>query len=382
MTLTSILLSISAITVIILFYKPFIQVAFADSPSFALQELRDRPFDLINMSECPKQKNNCAEIPAGDRPFDIVAVTYFSNGKVLNATFWFTYYFNESSFRNTDVVTYGMYIDADSNQGTGLKGIDYEIEYRRENGLWNMTLYQYSSAGPKRVLPELPFNLNFEKDGNGKYIQLAGDLQLMGFPSKYRVMFYAQNGTNSNPPWNMDFSSWVNIPPPQLSLLTTPNTLVLRPEERKIIGGQLTSDIGPVPEVLNFIVNSNPTGIKVNVNPTVQQPTSLDRSKPASFEIIIPKNTTVGKYSIPVLANISKESNILSIPGYLNTGYGLEEVNLILTIIEPLTALDYVYNFWNTWNSLISFIVGLGIGQKIWPILSVKIKSKLKKVKK
>jgi hypothetical protein len=87
---------------------------------------------------------------------DILAVYYISNGKTLNATFWLTSGFDNSSasiynqpFRK---ITYGILINVDSNTRTGHNGADYDYYVESLAGKWSGYLYQLSSTGGYRLV--------------------------------------------------------------------------------------------------------------------------------------------------------------------------------------------------------------------------------------
>jgi hypothetical protein len=69
--------------------------------------------------------------------------------------------------------------------------MDYQVEISEPDGKWTRTFSEWSSAGSNRTLSE--------KDGvkdffakNGRYVLLSADLNAMGSPDKYRVVFYTE----------------------------------------------------------------------------------------------------------------------------------------------------------------------------------------------
>jgi hypothetical protein len=69
--------------------------------------------------------------------------------------------------------------------------MDYQVEISGPDGKWTRTFSEWSSAGSNRTLSE--------KDGvkdffakNGRYVLLSADLNAMGSPDKYRVVFYTE----------------------------------------------------------------------------------------------------------------------------------------------------------------------------------------------
>jgi hypothetical protein len=97
---------------------------FAVSPSFPRQEVE--PISITD-------KRNDYNLTAHNY-VDIQSVNYLSDGNFLNATIWLDSFENLPSGWSINVsmsqysVGYGMYIDADFNDKTGIQGIDYRIE--------------------------------------------------------------------------------------------------------------------------------------------------------------------------------------------------------------------------------------------------------------
>ena len=95
------------------------------SPSFPRQEIEDPSSDWIDL------KTQSSTDEGGETLSDILRVNYFSNGKTLNATIWLKFPFSPEPA--SDELTYGMLIDADANERTGVRGVDYVIETKWKN---------------------------------------------------------------------------------------------------------------------------------------------------------------------------------------------------------------------------------------------------------
>jgi hypothetical protein len=127
-------------TIVILLYQlPLYKKTFAESPSFGYQEIRDELFDIIDMNTCVRSSqeisaNKCTFTSPETQSIDIVAVDYFDNQKILNATIWLISKPKENTSDSDNISNYGMFIDADSNQKTGWQGIDYQVEVSENNG--------------------------------------------------------------------------------------------------------------------------------------------------------------------------------------------------------------------------------------------------------
>ena len=195
-------------------------------------------------------------------------------------------------------------------------------------GSWDKNFIEHPMPGLSRTLGPVIHNyIRFFEKGN-RYVTLSADLSAMGFPSKYRVIYYAlvsrQDGRDT-----LDFSSWVDIPQPKLSLVS-PNPIILTKGGHEIVGVQLKSSTGFIPNVTNFVPIERSSTIGLTFNPNKPYASSYE---PATFKIDVPDHTPVGKYEIPVLANISTtESNFPNIFGinYIppTKSYTLKNVNL------------------------------------------------------
>src|SRR5215831_9968936 len=127
--------------------------SFAISPSFPLQQINDGQNDWINMSTKQPVIKNGSFAPDYMGITDIQAVSYFSDGKILNATIW-TYLPFKAKPTRYEQVNYGMLIDSDFDKNTGYGGIDYLFQIGWSNNIktWNKTLWQLSPTGEMKTL--------------------------------------------------------------------------------------------------------------------------------------------------------------------------------------------------------------------------------------
>ena len=147
---------------------------------------------------------------------DILAVDHVSNGKTLNATFWLTSGFDNSSTSSIynqplRKITYGMLINVDSNTKTGYNGADYDFDVEAVAGNLSAYLYQLSSTGGYRLVGS---KINFSQlftDPNvlGGSVNLQMDLSSY-YPSKYNVLFYTAESLKSDEV--RQFTNWVMVP--------------------------------------------------------------------------------------------------------------------------------------------------------------------------
>lgn len=100
------------------------------SPQFDLQE-------IVNENHTWYQTYGNSDDHLTNTYTDILNVNYFSDGKILNTTFWLGSGFNSSYYSNqlSRNVSYGVLIDSDSNPRTGYEGANYDfyVEFTNKN---------------------------------------------------------------------------------------------------------------------------------------------------------------------------------------------------------------------------------------------------------
>ncbi len=123
------------------------------------------------------------------------------------------------------------------------------------------------------------------------------------------MLFYATVIYNNNSKIVLDLTNWVDIPPPEFTISTLPDPVVLRQGEQKDIGVQLKSSAGVSTTAVGFTPAENYSNIKVEFNPDKTNKSSFGEvGAPAPFRIVVPANAQVGQYTIPILVNISTGS--------------------------------------------------------------------------
>jgi hypothetical protein len=356
--LSIILLSVLVLSIAIT-CSTVMQTSYSVSPSFGHKEFRDQPFDLINQTKIKGFSNSCEPERSWNQSIDISAVDYFSDNKIFNATLWLRSTIDNVSFGYQDIPSYNVLIDADSNSETGWEGIDYQMEIVRNNEAWNKTLYQFPLYGlPYRIIKQENQSTEELYEIGNKYVLMDLNLAAVSSPEKYQVMFYAEDKTRDNCVWMTDFTSWITIPNPDLTVNTTPSSIELRPGDKQVIGAQLAANSNFTPEVSNYtVIDNNISGIQSEV---------LNRHRngvePVNMEIRIPSEIGIGKYIIPLQANVTQISGTPDTPIF-NLGYSLEKANLPVTVLKPFTLQEVVINFWKDWGSPIAFIVGIITGK-------------------
>jgi hypothetical protein len=343
------------------------------SPSFARQQVNDETHDAKQFAGLEKN-NNASQINNYKNPLsesiDIQRISYSSDRNFLNATLWVggTGVKENPSSYGANMVAYGMVIDADNNEKTGKAGFDYQVEIQWSNGTWHRTSLEWGSDNSYRIL-NVDQNYSGFFRNNQNYILLSLNLSTIVSPPNYKLMFYS-TALYGKTNFVYDLSSLIDIPSPQYNILTMPNPVVLRQGEQKIVGVQLKSTTGVIPQVINFTVDEHQSNIAVNFNPDKANVTSFG-VEPAPFSITAPKEAQIGQYAIPLLANISTGSSFpLNVFfGHLNAtistkGSKAVPTNLTISVIEPLSIQEQVKDFWSAYGPLIT-LMGAGFAGSI-----------------
>ncbi len=362
-------LSVTLITISYWHEHPIRYEVLGFSPPFPRQEIGDDIRDGVNVNGVKLVQTRDEYGDALDNSTDIQRITYLSNGMNLNATLWLgANVGNSSSLNGIDAAVYGMLIDVDSNLQTGKEGVDYqmEIQWHNETENWNKVFVEYSSLGHLRVL-DIERNHTSSLVTDVPYAMLSLDLDDIGFPDGFKIMYYAIVVYNYS---NMiiDLTSWIDIPPEKFSLSTLPNPVVLRQGEQKNIGVQLESASGFIPKVVDYLPINNYPNIEIHYDEDSSNNSSRING-PAPFKIKVSENAQIGQYVVPVITNISTGSIFpskflelanfnFSIPAEGNI---VQEVNLTISVVEPLTFQEQIKEFWSAYGAIIS-LVGAGFG--------------------
>jgi len=253
-------------------YKIVVQKAFAySSPSFQRQELTLNSGSWFDVFSGKTTRN-------GTNYIDIQSVSYFSNGRHLNATLWLPDF--KTSPNDYELVDYGMYLDADSDNRTGLSGIDYKVEisWDNESRTWTRHFEEWSSNGKSKTLSKEENVTDFFED-RASYVTLYADLDSMLSPNNYRVLFYAEgiDFLHKQFSWIIDSTNWISIPSPELVFVVSPSPIVLTQ------GGESITEVR--------INSSSAEELELNIKPEVTENSSnskLITMKLDSEKLLIP----------------------------------------------------------------------------------------------
>jgi hypothetical protein len=346
-------------------------------------EIQEGQSDWIDMQE--KQLTN-----KGDPMTDLLAFNYFSDGKTLNSILWLYFPFKDSPIQNS--VNYGMLVDTDFNDNTGYYGVDYkyQISWNNKTKVWNSTLEKWSPIGKViQIYNEKIPPKNFSQNGTN-YVKLSVDLGMLGYPERYKVMFYAESkkeGLHTS-----DLTRWVAVPPLELGLLAQPNTVELRKGEIKVIELAINASSGYEPTV-SLSAKSSTKGIKLdfNGNDTLHMPSYGAVTTPLT---IIPLAESIaGQYTIVLFANstfppkelinLKNETTTESQLAYLNRAENIiTQSSLIIKLQDELSPLEKIGYFWSNAGDALSFFSGIVTGISPWIFKKLREKLKNKKRKK
>ena len=373
--------------------------AFAESPSFERQVIIDQPNDSFlirsrmdtspvytsdgnvtwiqngkNLQDCTPTKQH--------RFYDISAVSYFSNGKTLNATIWLYHPLiqpplNASEWLTPPIINspwyriiYGMAIGIQSAYDA--KGGDYHVR-----DVWNV-----NGRGWTTILAEMPpppmsnTKISYIKgsssgllEGAKNYTELSLNLDSITYPDRYSLLFYTHYIfiKDRHLCFVSDISSEVSIPPPQFIISTSPNNIELRPGEDKTIRFQVKSNTVFKSEA--SIAANQSDDIKLSVSPKKVSipPNGLATSR---LHIEVSDSAQPLEHLLPLSANMSiitgskmRGSVVNDITRDSVRANITEDSDLILTVLPPLRPSEHLNNFVEAWitpvGGMWTFLAGI-----------------------
>jgi hypothetical protein len=404
MALSLYLLIVIVFTIIL----PLFDSAFA-SPQFNRQEVRDiandwsikntgtsetkmhapngESFWLTNAKEIDQCMNE-------DRRFissDIESVSYLSNGETLDVTLWLA-----SSFRNpmTDeslstsesfntvpwhYVGYTISIDVVSAYDAGP---DYYATIKWDPTIqkWIQVLEEGSAITEQKRLIEQSEPTKFYDEGKN-YILFSIPLEKVGSPQQYNLLLstydvFMQDDVMC---YLVDITNWVQVPPPEFVITTTPNPILLRPDEKIPVEVQVKSL----------------TNVKSNVQLSLDQVPGLNIEIPSNtayvpplgigtllLEVSTTNDVKYRTYTVPVYANhtflsASKLRDGDYVHNQISTNT-LDISNFIITVSPPLTIEEKFSKFWTTYGAVIGIVASAAVTVIIAPIVKKRIDERKK----
>lgn len=335
-------------------FTPVPHDSFAFSPSFVRQELRDDDSDWKYFNGSRSGAQNATAMP------NLEAVSYSSNGKFLNATLWLYPSFNLKPSDSGQ--HYLMYIDVDADNRTGYTGADYAVGIRWQNETWWDEFMEWTSHGKVRAIREEGNHTGFS-DTEGNSIRLTIDLEPINFPNQYNIAFSAEDFIKKV----YDTTTWVPIPPTDITVSTRPNSMVLRQGEEKTLELHINSSTNLQPEIqFQEQLTQNTGDIELSIEPNRTVIPAYDSS--VELRVKISDNAKSRLYKLPIVANITFPLERLDTESlsFDKTTY------LSLSVLPALTIPEHINTALNTYGSsvkesiaIITAIGGIG-GLSTW----------------
>ncbi len=367
--------------------------SFAISPAFSLQQISDGQNDWISMTTKEPVIHKGSFSPDYMGITDIEAVSYFSDGKILNATLWTYFPFINKPIKY-EQVNYGMLIDSDFDKRTGYGGVDYlfQIGWNNDTKRWDKNLWELSPTGEKQTLIDT-HNFTGFYERQRAYVVLPLNLSYLHYPSKYKITFYAEVKKKGQDSSLTDFTRTVAIPPLKLNISTLPTSLTIRPGDSKDITLGINSTYGFEPTV-NLSTSNNKSGdvtsaLKFNTTripsygvTSIPMKISAMKDTPSrTYTIFIFANSTFPPENqirefIPSSAN-SSNSNLIPLQTEEKSQNVLGRSSMLVTVLDPLSPLDIMSMFWNKVGNSIQFFYGVLAGLSPW--IYKELKNRIKK---
>lgn len=358
--------------------------AFSSSPSFPIQAIEDNLNDWSLMATSPlsteKNITNCADAQNRIPYADIAAISYTSDGKVLNTTLWLSSPFEEPSSNFSSPFTeiqrrYVMLIVTGSVYDTVQRYL-FTVNWEPGNRTWFRTIEQLSpSAGENNVFDKwekkiLSHNDNYSGFFNleENHVDLNLNLNTINLPPQYSVVSYVsqiyiiKNYQKFGICHIQDITDIAHFPPPEFSMTISPGSLTLRPGEEKRAELQIKNN-NPHVNSLVDVYTSGSKGIELNFTPN-RTYVPQDGMATLLLDIKASEDVPESPHTIPIFANITFPTslrNLISGEEMVNpeSASVLAQSNFTVTVLPPLQFDDYLNRFYNSWLAPISGIVGL-----------------------
>lgn len=360
--------------------------AFAVSPSYGSQEVTDPPYDFKFLDVNRNFLNRSHELENHtSNTGDIIAVNYFSDGKVLDLTYWLSKQFEKSPNRHLPL--YGVNFDVDSNVNTGGSlGIDYRVIIQ-----WNNVTKKWENVvekvAPDESVHVLYYNNSYSNYVTGNnfysttdqsvnswfpnnccnYTHFTIDLGLFGYPEKYVLYFFQfdefslANGTKR---FAEDSTPNVRVPPPKFEMITIPQIVELRPNDTKTVEIRVNStfdsgsrvflrsngskDILMQPELSEVYLPPN------GINSTFLKITALKSADKDAIQDLYSPNL-IGYVQYPSF----DEYGFLYFEDFQNHPPDYTIITPVEIVVDPpLSAEQKFTSFWNTYGNIITVFGG------------------------
>lgn len=346
------------------------QVAFSIPPSFSRQEIIDQLNDWQPLDECPRDNPIIQQLYSSP---DIEAASYYSDGKTLNGSIILSNSsenFFSRSFQNQ--IGYRMVVQPSSvyNSPTGHAGVYADEIYSNYSaGQWVRWVYEKFSNGINRPIYSDNNYEGFFSLGNMS-LSFSLDLRSISSPTEYLLNFATfVGGAYEDNKWCnlVDNTDWYQIPIPQFTISSKPNSIELRPGEQKNVELLVTSPLNRA-GLSNATLIANSTD-EVKLFPEISKVSMYGRSSSSTTLNIkalenltdddLPTTHTIlisASISIPNFTQYHGGPNIKS--NSLTNKISATSSDLTISILKRLTFEEEFTGFWNAYGSLISLIGG------------------------
>jgi hypothetical protein len=397
-----ILLSFIALAMAI--YPVYMFQAFALSPSFPRQQIEDGDGDWYWFSQATegKEKRSIStedmENLTGDIIGDIRSVSYVSDGKTLNVTFWLTSPFDNIPPPKDHRPSYNVVIDPNPEVGSN-SGYISRMTWDNDIKRWITIFGETSGETPNEQIRVLETNnyTAFNKSSNttddlfepgrGYNVFLSVNLASLNYPTNYRMIFYISDWLESEDPSRpligqftgirvFDYTNTVHLPSPQFTIFASPVSTNITQGENKNIRIGIQS-LQPVASFRNDQPNikffsNNTDGIKFDFAPSQATIVPFTKTATSELNIHVPKNAIADVHTIPIFATVSFPSEFFGNPSENIT----TSLDLTIAVKEPLPWYEILRQGLSDWTepltvipttivSIITGLLGLGIGTKL-----------------
>jgi hypothetical protein len=365
---------------IVLPYKPPFNVAVGYSSPFPIQAIEDKTDDWSLMDTgLPSSEENitmCADTQHRIPYPDITAISYASDGKVLNATLWLSHPFVKPSL-NSSLPSqelerkYVMLIFAGSVYDT-LQRFLFRLNWDRESNTWTKTIEQLApSPGENNIFDKWEKKvLSQDKNYSGffdpekNYVDLSLSLDTINSPPKYSVVSYASEVyvQKFHLCHTQDLTDVIHVPPPEFSMSVSPGSLTLRPGEEKKAELRIENDNSELNALMDVHTNKS-KDLELNISPN-QVYLPQNGMATLMLDIKARSNATEAPHTVPIQARIAFPTSLKSmISGERIDNMQIASLplqsNFTVTVLPPLRIDEYLNSFYNSWLAPVSGIVGL-----------------------
>lgn len=392
------ILSLSILLVCVDSFNTIIIYALASSPSFPRQVQIEPPHEWQYFPLSVDY--NCTGIAHSVQIPQMTGVSYFSDGKVLNATIWLS---DALEIRPTPSVlripTYTMGIGIIQSYSTSAK-VDYAItvQWNPLSQTWSRTLEEFLANGT-RILQQDNNYTDFDNIANKGYVNLSLDLSDISSPAQYFIAFLGfDTDTSKRPICGLvgNIGRQIYVPPPDFSISVSPNPLQIKQGEERTIELRANSS-SLVKPLLSISKVNEPQGVDISISPSSAyipaggMATSLVKVKANDSAEPGPRNIEIhSNISFPVTFNAAElvgvrelgirestiqvaralDSEASEIQGLdqsqNNSSTGSNNMSSIISprpsyfsiIITPYSAEERFRDFWNTYGGIVGLIGG------------------------